>query len=51
MSTHLGMVILIIIGLVTVFSVIIIAAIEARRVDKDKTSSPPSDDRSKKDKT
>ncbi len=51
MSSHLGIVILIIVGLVTVFSVIIIAAIEARRIDKSKTSLPPSVEQNKRDKT
>jgi hypothetical protein len=35
-SSHLGMVLLVIIGMVTIFAVIIIAAIESRRMDKEK---------------
>jgi hypothetical protein len=36
-SSHLGIVILIIVGVATIFGVIIIAAIEARRMDKNQS--------------
>jgi hypothetical protein len=35
-SSHLGIVLLVIVGMVTIFGVIIIAAIETRRTDKGK---------------
>jgi hypothetical protein len=35
-SSHLGIVFLVIVGIVTIFGVITIAAIEARRMDKGK---------------
>ena len=40
-SSHLGIVLLVIVGAVTIFGVIIIAAIEARRMDREKPSVPP----------
>jgi len=39
-SSHLGIVLLVIVGAVTIFGVIIIAAIEARRMDREKSSIP-----------
>jgi hypothetical protein len=36
----MGMVLLVIVGMVTVFAVIIIAAIEAKRMDREKPSVP-----------
>ena len=39
-SSHLGIVILVIVGMVTVLGVIIIAIIEARRMDREKPSVP-----------
>ncbi len=38
MSSHLGMVILVLVGVVTVLGVIIAAVIETKRMDKEKTS-------------
>ena len=35
-SSHLGIVLLVIVGMVTIFGVIIIAAVETRRMDKGK---------------
>ncbi len=40
-SSHTGIVILIIIGMATVIGVIVIGAIEARREDRENTASPP----------
>ncbi len=40
-SSHLGMVILVIIGMATVIGVIIIATIEARRADSENSSILP----------
>ena len=40
-SSHLGMVLLVIIGMVTVIGVIIIATIEARRADSENSSILP----------
>jgi hypothetical protein len=37
-SSHLGIILLVIVGLVTIFGVIIIAAVEARRMEKGKPS-------------
>jgi hypothetical protein len=40
-SSHLGIVILVIIGIATVIGVIIIATIEDRRADREKSSALP----------
>jgi NADH:ubiquinone oxidoreductase subunit 3 (subunit A) len=40
MSSHLGIVILVIVGAVTVLGVIIAAIIETRRMDSEKPSTP-----------
>ncbi len=37
-SSHLGMVLLVIVGVVTIIGVVVIAAVEARRMDKGKPS-------------
>lgn len=37
-SSHLGMIILVIVGMVTIFGVVVIAAVEARRMDKGQPS-------------
>lgn len=39
-SSHLGMVLLVVVGMATIFAVIIIAAIESRRMDREKLSMP-----------
>jgi hypothetical protein len=39
-SSHTGIVILVIVGMVTVLAVIIIAAIESRRLDRGKPAMP-----------
>jgi len=39
-SSHLGMVLLVVVGMATIFAVIIIAAVEARRLDREKPSIP-----------
>ncbi len=40
-SSHLGMLILVIIGTATVIGVIVIATIEDRRADREKNITPP----------
>jgi hypothetical protein len=37
-SSHLGIILLVIVGLVTIFGVVVIAAVEARRMDKGQPS-------------
>jgi hypothetical protein len=39
-SSHLGMVLLVVVGMATIFAVIIIAAIESRRMDREKPAMP-----------
>ncbi len=40
-SSHLGIVLLIVVGVVTILGVIVIAAIEAKRMDSELPSVPP----------
>ncbi len=37
-SSHLGIVLIVIVGMVTIFGVIIVAAIETKRMDREKPS-------------
>jgi len=37
-SSHLGIILLVIVGVVTIIGVVVIAAVEARRMDKGKPS-------------
>ena len=41
-SSHMGMVILVIVGIATIIGVIIAATIETRHADREKSAAPPS---------